>query len=88
MTTSKPISQLDGNQTLKRAFNEVNDTLTVDGFLVSVVGRKVTQTISTTTIAGDTATFDFSESGTPLYSLKLIFTDGTQSVLISAERIS
>lgn len=86
--TNKVPTDLDFSQTLQGSYNEVDKSLTTAGFLVGKVGHKVVQTISTTTIAGDTATFQFSDSGTNLYALKLIFTDGTQSVLISAERIS
>lgn len=88
MDTRKPLADLDANQTLMAAFNTVDATLTTNGFLVGLVGRKIIQTISTTSSAGDTSTFAFSENGTPLYSLKLIYTDGTQATLISAERIS
>ncbi len=86
ITTIKPFSQRDPGQTLQAGFNDVDSTLTVNGFLVSVVGRKITVTISTTTVSNDTQNFAFSENGIALYTLQLVFTDSTYSQLISAER--
>lgn len=86
--TSKTLSERDGQQTLQLAFNDVDATITTNGFLVGKVGRKIVQTISTTSVSNDTATFAFSESGIALYSLKVIYTDSSQSVMLSAERIS
>lgn len=84
--TLKGHSEFDNLQTLGQAFNDVDSTLTTNGFLVGLVGRKVTVTISTTTISNDTQSFAFSENGTALYTLKLIFTDATYNQLMSAER--
>lgn len=86
--TTKAPSDLDYSQTLQGAFNDVDATLSTNGFLVGKIGRKVIVTVSTTTTANDTETYAFSESGTALYSLKLIYTDGTRANLLSAERIS
>lgn len=86
--TTKPFSDRDANQTLQHSYNDVNATLGVDGFIIGKVGRKIDVTISTTTILNDSQTFAFSESGTALYSIKLIFTDGARQELLSVERIS
>jgi hypothetical protein len=86
MNTLKGKSDYDNLQTLGQAFNDVDSTITTNGFLVGLVGRKVTVTISTTTSSNDTQSFSFSENGTPLYTLTLIFTDSTYSQLLSAER--
>lgn len=86
--TQKAPSDLDSSQTLQGAFNDVDSTLSTNGFLVGKVGRKIIVTISTTSIANDTETYAFSENGTALYSLKLIYTDGSRATLLSAERIS
>ena len=45
-------------------------------------------TISTTTVPNDTETYAFSENGTPLYSLKVIYTDGSRATFMSAERVA
>lgn len=86
--TQKAPSDLDYSQNIQGAYNDVDATLSTNGFLVGKVGRKVVVTISTTTIANDTETYAFSENAIALYSLKLIYTDGTRSTLMSAERIS
>lgn len=84
--TIKTPSPLDGNQTLQSAFNDVDATLTVNGFLVGKVGRKVVVSLATTNVANDTQVFSFSENGTALYTLQLVFTDSSLATLISAER--
>lgn len=84
--TQKPLSHLDYEQTMQSSYNDVNATLSVDGFLTGKVGRKVELAISTTTIANDTETYSFSENGTALYALRIIYTDGTRALMISAER--
>lgn len=86
MNTVKGKSEYDNLQTLGQAFNDVDSTITTNGFLVGLVGRKVTVTISMTTVTGDTQSFAFSENGIALYTLKLIFTDATCTQLMSAER--
>lgn len=86
--TSKKLSDRDANQTLQAASIQEDDTLMVNGFLVGKVGRRVDVSISTTTVSNDTQTFAFSENGTALYALQLIFTDATQQSLLSATRIS
>lgn len=86
--TKKGLSDRDALQIFQASHNDVNSSLAVDGFLVGKVGRKVNLALATTTIANDTETYTFSENGTNLYSIRLIYTDGTRATLISAERIS
>lgn len=88
VTTLKPPSDLDSTQNIQRSYNDVNATLSVDGFLTGLVGRKVVLDISTTTVSNDTETYTFSENGTNLYAIKIIYTDGSRQTMISAERIS
>lgn len=84
--TRKPFSEYDANQALQQSFNPVDGTLSTNGFLVGLVGRKITQTITTTTVTGDTSIFAFSENGIALYTYTVIYTDGTQTTFLSAER--
>lgn len=84
--TQKPLSDVDSQQTLQRAFNDVNATISTDGFLTGLVGRRIDLTISQTNVANDTETYAFSESGTALYTLKIVYTDGTRSTLLFAVR--
>ena len=86
--TSKSLSELDANQVLQAAHNDVDATIGVSGFVNGKVGRKVAMAISTTSIANDTETYTFSESGTTLYAIKVIYTTGDRDVFLSAERIS
>lgn len=85
-TTTKSLSRSDHEQVLTGARVDEDMTIMVNGFLAGKVGRKIIQTITTTTIPNDTAVFAFSESGTALYTYTIIYTDATQSVLLSAER--
>ena len=71
---------------LRDAHNQTDNTILVNGFLAALVGRKITQQITTTNTTGDTAVLTFSENGTQLYVYTIVYTDATQSVLLSAER--
>lgn len=84
--TTKPLSQRDASQTLQGSFNDVDKTLSVNGFLVGQIGHKVIMTIATTNVANDTEIFNFSDNGTALYEFTVIYTDGTRDTFLSAER--
>ena len=86
--SSKSITKRDANDVLKYAFNEEGRTLAIDGFLAGKVGHKITLALSTTSVSDDTETYTFSDNGTDLFALKIIYTDGTRQVMSSAERIS
>lgn len=84
----KKMSQQDADQNIRQSYNPSNATLGIDGFLAGLVGRKITFANSTTTVANDTLVIDFYENfgANLLYEYTLIFTDGTQAVLLSATR--
>jgi len=84
--TTKVLSEYDASQTLQGAFNDVDKTLSVNGFLVGKVGHKVEMAIATTNVANDTEVFTFTDSGATLYILTVIYTDGTRETFLSAER--
>lgn len=84
--TIKEPNGLDGAQTLKESYNQVNATLSVDGFLTGLVGRRVDLAISTTTITNDTETYTFSELGVTLYVYMVVYTDGTRATMLYALR--
>lgn len=84
--TKKKATKLDYEQAIQGVYNDENATLSVDGFLTGKVGRKVELTISTTTILDDTEIYNFSEDGIALYELTIIYTDGSRTQMISAER--
>ncbi len=84
--TRKIMTQKDADQATRESYNDVDASASMSGFLTPLVGRKVTQTITTTSVSGDTSVFSFSESGVALYTLTVIYTDATQSTMISVER--
>lgn len=86
--TTKRLSERDANQTLQGSFNDVDFSLTTNGFLIGKVGRKIDVAVSTTTTTEDTVTYTFSENGNVLYAYKLIYTDNGKNQLLSAERIA
>lgn len=86
--TSKSPSNQDGMTAIKLAFNDVDGTLSTGGFLTGKVGHKIELAISTTTVADDTETFTYKDNGTTLYAIKIIYTDGSRSTMLSSERIS
>lgn len=86
--TQKPFSDRDYQQVLRASFNDTDKSLSIASFITAKIGRKITQTTDTTTVPNDTLIYDFLEDSISLYSLKMIFTDGTQTTMLSVERIS
>lgn len=84
----KSLSERDANQTLQSAYNDVDATISTNGFLVGKVGNQITLAVSTTNVANDTETYSFFDNATALYQIRLIYTDGTRTQMISATRIS
>lgn len=83
---NKKLSERDGNQVLQSAFNDVDSTISINGPLTGKVGMKVTATITTTNVANDTVVYAYTDSGTALYSITVVYTDGTRETFLSAER--
>jgi hypothetical protein len=84
--TQKPSYPGNSSNVLSAVFVHDDKSLATSGFLDGLVGRKIVQTIFTTTIANDSMRFNFSENGNPIKEYTLIFTDGSRSVLLSVER--
>lgn len=84
--TTKPLSDRDFGQAIQSAYNQVDASVTTNGFLVGKVGHKIEMSITTTTVANDTEVYAFSDSGTALYTITVVYTDGTRNTMISAER--
>jgi len=84
--TTKPLSERDSGQVLQAAAVTEDDSIVTSGFLVGKVGRKIDVSITTTNVANDTAVYAFSEAGSALYTLTMVYTDGTRAELLSAER--
>ena len=81
-TTSKNLSYRDANQVLQLSFNDVDASVTTNGFLIAKVGRKVEIDVS----GGSVAIYTFKENGVTLYQYTLTYTDISRSTLVSAER--
>ena len=90
--TTKPPTKLDYEQSIRGSYNDVNSTLSVDGFIVGKVGHKVTLAISSTDLGGgeidNTEVYSFYDNAALLYEIKIIYTDSTRALMVSAERIS
>lgn len=84
--TIKRLSEYDASQIFQKTYNKEGGTMAVDGFLVGKVGRKVDVVVSATSVPTDTETFTFTEDGVTLFTLVLIYTDGSRAQLLSAER--
>ena len=83
--TNKPGSKLDYEQTLQKSYNDVNSTLSVDGFLVGKVGHRVELAIT----GGDTIeTYTFKDGSTVLYIIQVVYTDSSRTTMSSATRIA
>jgi hypothetical protein len=85
--TTKGLANVEGSQVLQGSVNLEDQSITTSGFLVGKIGRKITQTILTTTVPNDTTDLEFSENAAVLYTLRIIYTDGTRQTLLSAERV-
>lgn len=86
--TSKPLSDRDSGQTLQSAYNDVDASLTTNGFLVGKVGHQITLTITQTTVPDDTEVYTFFDNATQLYQIQIVYTDGSRAQMLSASRIS
>lgn len=75
------ISSEHPDNAIRYAYNDHEGSLTVNGFIVHAVGRKVDILSGATTDQ-----FTFSENGVTLYVLLLTYTDTTKATLLSAER--
>lgn len=80
--TDKLMSDRDFQQAIKLTFNDVDASLTTNGFLIAKVGRKVEVDVS----GGSVAIYTFKESGVTLYQYTLTYTDASRTILVSAER--
>jgi hypothetical protein len=84
--TTKPLSRQDYENIQRYVYNETDASITTNGFLVGQVGRKIAVAIQTTAIPNDTEVISYFDGTHLLYTLTIIYTDGTRQVLVSAER--
>lgn len=81
---AKTFTNKDANQTLQSAYNDVDATVSVNGFLVGKVGNNIQVSGGATA----TVTYTFFDNALQLYQIQLVYTDSTQTQLVSATRIS
>ena len=88
--TEKQLSDRDFQQTLRLNFNDVDASLTTNGFLIAKVGRKVEVDVSGGVPAGSVAVYTFKElqdaAYVTLYEYTITYTDASRTQMISAER--
>lgn len=80
--TTKPMSDRDASQTLQKSFNDVNDTLSVDGFVVGKVGRAVQRNVISATVDD----YEFYEGATLLYTLRVTYSNSGHDDVNRVER--
>lgn len=91
--TNKSPSALDGNLTLRAAFNDADSSLTVGSFLVGQVGRKVTRVDTDGAdldgaAAGDDFSYYDDNGATYLYTIRILYSDAGKTILESAANVS
>jgi hypothetical protein len=83
--TTKPLTNYDYQQTLKKAYNETNATLGVDGFVVAQVGNTIIVTYPSNT----TEIYSFYENtSTLIYTIQITYTDSTKANVSQIARTS
>ena len=80
--TTKLLSERDANQVLQHVHNNVNATLSVDGFVVGKVGRKVVRSVVSPTVDD----YEFYDSATLLYTLRVTYSDASHTDVNQVER--
>jgi hypothetical protein len=86
--SQKVPSNLSGDNVLRDVHNEKDNSLITSSFVTGKTGRKIESAISTTNVTDDTQTLTYSEDGTTIYTLRVIYTDGTRAEFSSVERIA
>lgn len=80
---TKEMSQRDYQQTLKLSFNDSNDTLGVDGFIVGKIGNTINKVNTSATV--ETYSF-YQDYTTLLYQITITYVDSTKNDFISVVR--
>lgn len=85
--SQKQIPKQDMDQAIRYSYNNNEKTVSVNGFLAGKVGHKIELVISTTSVLDDTETYTFKDNTLIVSVIEVVYTDGTRSQLLSAERI-
>lgn len=82
--TTKPPTKLDYEQAIQGSFNDMNSTLSVDGFIVGKIGHKIVRS-EPSAVAED---YEFYDDVTLLYTIRITYTDALKQTLLSVQRIA
>jgi len=86
--TTKPPTKLDYEQAIQGSFNDMNSTLSVDGFIVGKVGHKIVRT-EPSAVAEDYEFYDkVNGSDVLLYTIRITYTSALKQTLLSVERVA
>lgn len=80
-TLQKTMTANTQDTALRHVYNDVDKSLTTTGFLTGKIGARVEAAY-----AGDTVVFTYLDNGVFLYEITVIYTDGTRTDIVSAER--
>ncbi len=84
--TQKSLTKKSSVNAVQAAFNDEDASISVQSFVTGKVGRKIEFAIITTNVTNDTQVITFTEDGTILYVLTLIYADASLNTLLSVER--
>lgn len=82
--TTKPPTKLDYEQAIQGSFNDMNSTLSVDGFIVGKVGHKIVRSEP----SSSSEDYSFYDNATLLYTIRITYTDALKQTLLSVERVA
>lgn len=86
--TTKPPTKLDYEQALQGSYNDMNSTLSVDGFIVGKVGHKIVRS-EPSSVEEDYQFYDkVNGSDVLLYTIRITYTSALKQNLLSVERIA
>ncbi len=83
-TTGKVKSDLSGENVLRGAYNDVDASITTNGFLVGKVGHKVVRNVVSSTVDD----YSFYDGTTLLYTLRITYNNAAHDEVNQAERIA
>lgn len=87
--TSKNLGEVDANQTLMLVYNPSDASIsTADKWVQAIIGRTITNVITTTSSTGDTVTSTYTEGSNTLFVIKTIYVDNTYKMMLSQTRLS
>jgi len=90
--TFKQTTDYDHTQVLRKIYGEAG-AISVEGWVFGLVGRRISVSITTTTIANDTEVYSYSELNdenvrVDILQVRNVYTDGTRNLMLYSERIA